>query len=57
MCHRFGDGKCVVPKTHKHYHPLTKPICPYVGFHSVALYKQVERSGIDDGEKVNELAE
>ena len=57
MCHRFGDGKCVVPKTHKHYRPLTRPICPYVGFHSVALYKQVERSGIDDREEVNELAE
>ena len=57
MCHRFGDGKCVVPKTHKHYCPMTKPICPYVGFHSVVLYKQVERSGIDDGEEVNELAE
>ena len=57
MCHCFGDGKCVVPKTHKHYHPLTKPICPYVGFHSVALYKQVERSGIDNGEEVNKLAE
>ena len=57
MCHRFGDGKCVVPKTHRHYRPMTKPICPYVGFHSVALYKQVERSGIDDGEEVNELAE
>ena len=57
MCHRFGDGKCVVPKTHKQYHPMTKPICPYVGFHSVTLYKQVERSGIDDGEEVNELAE
>ena len=57
MCHRFRDGKCVVPKTHKHYRPMTKPICPYVGFHSIALYKQVERSGIDDGEEVNELAE
>ena len=57
MCHRFGDGKCVIPRTHKHYRPMTKPICPYVGFHSVALYKQVERSGIDDGEEVNELAE
>ena len=57
MCHCFGDGKCVVPKTHKHYRPMTRPICPYVGFHSVALYKQVERSGIDDGEEVNKLAE
>ena len=57
MCHHFGDGKCVVPKMHKHYRPLTKLICPYVGFHSVALYKQVERSGIDEGEEVNELAE
>ena len=34
-----------------------KPISPYVSFHSVALYKQVERSGIDNGEEVNELAE
>ena len=57
MCYRFGDGKCVVPKMHKYYWPLTKPICPYVGFHSVTLYKQVEHSGIDDREEVNELAE
>ena len=57
MCHWFGDGKCIVPKMHKHYRPLMKPICPYVGFHSVAFYKQVECSGINDGEEVNELAE
>ena len=31
-------------------------MCPYVGFHSTALYKQVERSGIDDGEVVNTKA-
>ena len=28
-------------------------MCPYVGFHSATLYKQVERSGIEDGEAVN----
>ena len=57
MCHHFGDGKCVVPKTHKHYCSLTRLICPYVRFHSVALYKQVEPSSIDNREEVNKLAE
>ena len=57
ICHQTGGDKCFIPKTHSHYCPLTKPICPYVGFHSVVFYKQVECSGISDGEEVNELAE
>ena len=57
LCHRTGGDRCSVPKSHSHYHLLTRPICPYVGFHSVAFYRQVERSGISDGEEVNKLAE
>ena len=57
MCHWTRGDKCSVPKTHSHYCPLTKLTCPYVGFHSVTLYRQVERSGINNGKEVNELAE
>ena len=53
LCHRVGGGKCSVPRNHFHYRPIEQPTCPYVGFHSTALFKQVERSGIEDGERVN----
>ena len=53
LCHQVGGGRCSVPRNHFHYHPVEQPMCPYVGFHSIALYKQVEQSGIDDREVVN----
>ena len=53
LCHRVGGGKCSVPRNHFHYCPVEQPTCPYVGFHSTALFKQVERSGIEDREMVN----
>ena len=53
LCHRVGGGRCSFPRNHFHYRPIERPTCPYVGFHSNALYKQVEQSGIEDGEMVN----
>ena len=53
LCHRVGGGCCSIPKNHFHYRPVEWPTCPYVGFHSAALFKQVEQSGIEDGEAVN----
>ena len=53
LCHRVGGDCCSVPKNHFHYCPVERPTCPYVGFHNAAFYKQVEQSGIDDGEVVN----
>ena len=41
------------PYIHFHYQPVERPTCPYVGFHSAALLRQVEQSGIEDGEVVN----
>ena len=56
LYHRVGRDCCSVLKNHFHYHLVELPTCPYVGFHSAAFYKQVERSGIDDGEVVNNQA-
>ena len=53
LCHRVGGGCCSVPRNHFHYCPVERPTCPYVGFHSTTLFKQVEQSGIEDGEMVN----
>ena len=53
LCHQVGGGCCSVPRNHFHYRPVEQPTCPYVGFHSTALFKQVELSGIEDGEMVN----
>ena len=57
LCHWIGGDKCSVSKSHCQYLPLTKTTCPYVGFHSVMLYRQVKHSGIDNNEEVNELTE
>ena len=56
LCHCLGGGKCSVPRNHFHYRPVERPTCPYVGFHSATLYRQVEQSGIEDGEMVNTKA-
>ena len=56
LCHRVGGSRCSVPRNHFYYRPVERPTCPYVGFHSAALYKQVEQSGIEDGEAVNTKA-
>ena len=53
LCHWVGKGRCSIPKNHFHYRSVERPTCPYVGFHSAAFFKQVEWSGIDDGEAVN----
>ena len=53
LCHRVGGGRCSIPRNHFHYCPIERPTSPYVGFHSTALFKQVERSEIKDGEMVN----
>ena len=53
LCHRVGGGRCSVPRNHFHYRPIEQLTCPYVGFHSTALFKQVEWSEIEDGEMVN----
>ena len=52
LCHWIGGNKCLIPKAYHNYLLLIKLTCSYVGFHSVALYRQVEQSGIDDGEEV-----
>ena len=57
LCHQTGRDRCSVPKAHHHYLLLTRPTCPYMRFHSIAFYRQVERSGIDNGKEVNELTE
>ena len=53
LCHHVGGGHCSVPRNHFHYRPVERPTCPYVGFHSAALYRQVEQSSIEDGKMVN----
>ena len=53
LCHCMGGGRCSIHRNHFHYCPVKRPTCPYVGFHSTMLFKQVERSGIEDGEAVN----
>ena len=52
-----GGDRCLVPKTHSHYRPLTRPTCPYAGSNNVVLYRQVKCSGIDNGEEVDKLIE
>ena len=39
LCHCIGGNCYSVPKTHSHCCPVKWPICPYVGFHSVTLYR------------------
>ena len=53
LCHQVGGGHCSVLKNHFHYRLVEWPTCPYVGFHSITFFKQVEQSGIEDGEAVN----
>ena len=41
LCHWIGGDRCSVPKAHSYYCPLTRPIFPYVEFHSIALISQL----------------